>query len=74
MNLEQLPFVHRYQTLARQGFVPPLTHTCGTEYTVRVEDDQVKFQCFACGTKTDPGLADIKAMEARIEDYKAKRK
>lgn len=74
MDLHGLPLVRRYQTLARRGFVPPLTHSCGNEYTVRVEDETVKFQCFACGTMTDPGLADTKAMEARIEDYKAKRK
>ena len=73
LNVEQLPMVHEYQRIARQGFAQPLTHRCGEEYTVRVKDDLVKLQCFACGTLTDPALADIKAMEAKIADYKAKR-
>ena len=69
-----MDFVHEYRRLARQGFVPPLTHTCGEEYTVRVlNNDNVVFQCFACGTYTDFGMAEEKAMSAAIDDYYAKR-
>ncbi len=73
MNIDRMALVHEYRRLARRGGVPPLTHECGEEYTVRVVGDQIRFQCFSCGSITDLGLADIKAMEAVIEDYKAKR-
>jgi hypothetical protein len=65
--------LRQYRRLARQGFVDPLTHTCGEEYTTRLGEDEPLFQCFACGTKSTLGLAEYKMMQARIEDYEAKR-
>lgn len=73
MDLEHIHTVHNYRRLARQGFVPPLTHSCGQEYTVRATETEVVFQCFGCDVIHQPGLADLKGMQARIEDYHAKR-
>ena len=76
VEIDKIQVVHEYRRLVRQGFLPPLTHTCGEEYTPRVYtqgEEKVLFQCFHCDAIVDLGLADYKGMLARIEDHKAKR-
>jgi hypothetical protein len=76
LNLDHIGVLHAYNRLARQGFVPPLLHTCGQPYTVTaaLKDQEFHLKCFGCGATTDPSLADLKGWQARIDDYKAKRK
>lgn len=74
MNLDDISVLHEYRRYVRQGLAEPLTHACGTEYTVRTKGDEVYLQCFGCGATNHPGLADIKAWQAKIDDIKAKRK
>jgi hypothetical protein len=73
VDIDNMAFVHEYKRLARQGFVPPLTHSCGEEYTVVARGDQIRFHCYHCDLEAELGMADIKAMGARIDDYYAKR-
>ncbi len=76
MNLDDIGVLHEYNRFVRQELADPLTHSCGTEYTVRAnpDGDTVYLQCFSCGTQMFPGLADQKAWQAKIDDIKAKRK
>jgi hypothetical protein len=75
LNLDHISTLHEYNRLARQGFVPELAHSCGEPYAVisALTEDRFVLKCYGCGAVVDPGLADLKGWQARIDDYKAKR-
>lgn len=73
MELEHIKLFHEYRRLARRDFVPPLTHACGSEYSIVLRMDAFLLKCFGCGATVDPGVAMLKEMNAAIKDYEAKR-
>jgi hypothetical protein len=55
MNISEF---HKYNRLARRGFVDALAcPTCGEEYVLRATHDaEPVLQCFVCNSLTQPGL------------------
>lgn len=63
-------YYHKYNKLVRRGLTKPLTHRCGTEYTLRAtEDAEPVLQCFGCNTMVQPGLALYEQIKAVVKEH-----
>jgi hypothetical protein len=61
---------HRYNKLVRRGLATPLTHDCGTEYTLRIaEDDETVLQCTSCNSFSLPGLQVKRMVKSQVEEF-----
>lgn len=70
--MRDVKFHVTYQSLVRQDKAPRLLCPCGAGLFIKVNGDDVDYECWSCNRTVVLGLAALKSMDAYVKEEDAR--